>query len=70
MRILDALDQVAGRFDSTLAAGSLAWVMARPGIIAPIASAANLDQLNDFVKAANLKPDPVSIGQLEKASSY
>ncbi len=70
LRILDALDQVAERFDSTLAAVSLAWVMARPGIIAPIASATNLNQLNDFVKAANLKLDPVSIEQLNKASSY
>ena len=45
MKILAALDDVAKRYNATPAQISLAWLMARPGVTAPIASATNLDQL-------------------------
>src|SRR5437588_353255 len=43
MKILDALDSVAKRYDATPAQVSLAWLLARPGVTAPLASATNLD---------------------------
>ncbi len=48
MRILRALDTVAKAQNSTPAKISLAWLMARPSITAPIASATNLDQLRTW----------------------
>ena len=67
-RILGALDQVAKENKSTPAAVALAWLMARPGITAPIASATNLEQLNDLIAAASLKLDRASIDVLNQAS--
>ncbi len=68
MRILDALDQVAKRHDSTPARVSLAWLIACPGITAPIASATSLEQLNDLIEATRLELDQSSINLLNEAS--
>ncbi|MFL6352621.1 MAG: aldo/keto reductase [Bryobacteraceae bacterium] len=68
LRILAALDQVAKQYDSTPAQLSLAWLMARPTITAPIASATNLEQLNDLIQATELNLDHASIDLLNRAS--
>jgi aryl-alcohol dehydrogenase-like predicted oxidoreductase len=68
-RILKALDQVAERYDSTPASVSLAWLMARPSITAPIASATTLEQLSDLIAGARLEMDDASIELLNRASS-
>jgi len=67
-RILDALDQVAGQYHSVPAVVSLAWLIARPGVTAPIASATGLDQLNDLIEATKLELAPSSIELLNQAS--
>jgi aryl-alcohol dehydrogenase-like predicted oxidoreductase len=68
-RILDALDQVAKRYRSAPATVALAWMIARPGITAPIASATNLDQLNELMKSLELELDPPAIELLDRASA-
>ncbi|MCC9136146.1 aldo/keto reductase [Pontibacter silvestris] len=68
--ILQALDEVAKQHNSTPASVSLAWLMARPSITAPIASATKLEQLDALVKAAELKLDSTAIEKLTKASAY
>lgn len=70
LRILGALDQVAGQHRSAPAAVALAWLMARPGITAPIVSATSLEQLNDVLAAAKLELDHSSIELLNEASAY
>jgi aryl-alcohol dehydrogenase-like predicted oxidoreductase len=69
-RILKALDEVAARHNATPAQISLAWLMARPSITAPIASATSLAQLNDLVGAAQLTLDKESMEILNQASAY
>lgn len=68
-RILKALDETAEKYNSTPASVSIAWLIARPSITAPIASATNLDQLKDLAEAANLKLDDDSIKLLDEASA-
>ena len=68
-RILDALDQVAGQYHTVPAVVSLAWLIARPGVTAPIASATSLDQLADLIEATRIALDPSSIGLLDRASA-
>ncbi|RFZ94381.1 aldo/keto reductase [Mucilaginibacter conchicola] len=68
--ILRALDEVAEEYNSTQASVAIAWVMARPGITAPIASATSVIQLDDLAKAAELKLSRETIEKLTKASSY
>lgn len=67
-RILAGLDQVAKQYNSTPAKVSLAWLIARPSITAPIASATNLEQLKDLIEATELKLDASSISLLNQAS--
>ena len=68
-RILAALDAVSKTHDVKPAAVSLAWLMARPSIAAPIASFTKLEQLADFVAAANLKLLPADMERLDTASA-
>jgi aryl-alcohol dehydrogenase-like predicted oxidoreductase len=68
-RILKALDQVSEQHHSTPARVALAWVIARSGITAPIASATNLEQLNDLIEATRLELDRASIELLNQASA-
>ncbi|MFS8087347.1 MAG: aldo/keto reductase [Acidobacteriota bacterium] len=69
MRILAALDDVARRLDATPAQVALAWVLAQPGITAPIASATSLAQLEELMAAAGLRLDPPAITLLDAAST-
>jgi aryl-alcohol dehydrogenase-like predicted oxidoreductase len=67
--ILDALEQVATQYNSTPAQIALAWVIARPSITAPIASATSLEQLNDLVAATRLELDQAAIELLDRVSA-
>jgi len=68
-KILDALDQVAKKHNATPARVSLAWLFARPSIIAPIVSATSVEQLNDLIASVELKLDRSSIELLNQASA-
>jgi aryl-alcohol dehydrogenase-like predicted oxidoreductase len=68
LRILDALDDVARRMNATPAQVSLAWVMGRPGVTAPIVSATSLAQLKDLVSATRLVLDDEARRTLDRAS--
>ncbi|HVO87403.1 MAG TPA: aldo/keto reductase [Casimicrobiaceae bacterium] len=69
MNILAALDDVARRCGATPAQVALAWLIARPGVTAPIASATTLDQLREILRAATLKLDTEAMHALDSASS-
>lgn len=67
-KILAAMDQVAKRHSATLAQIAIAWLLARPSITAPIASATNLDQLKELMQAPNVQLDASSMQLLNQAS--
>ncbi|HSU67616.1 MAG TPA: aldo/keto reductase [Tepidisphaeraceae bacterium] len=69
-RILAALDDVAKEHRATPAQVSLAWLIARPSVTAPIASATSLEQLHDLMKGATLQLSPAAIEKLDQASAY
>jgi len=69
MKILDALDAVAKRTHATPAQVALAWLMARPGVSAPIASATNVDQLDEILRAVDLRLDAEATAALDAASA-
>lgn len=68
LRILQALDAVAARYNATPARVALAWEMARPSLTAPIVSATSLAQLAELVVATQLTLDAAAIEQLNQAS--
>ena len=69
MRILAALHELAPTLSATPAQLALAWLMARPGVTAPIASATKLTQLDDILGAANLRLPAEVLAQLDRASA-
>jgi aryl-alcohol dehydrogenase-like predicted oxidoreductase len=69
MRILAALDEVAQSHHCSLAAVSLAWLLHRKSITAPIASATRVEQIKEFAQAVTLKLDAQQIKCLDEASA-
>jgi len=67
-RILKTLDAIAEAHAAKPAEVALAWLIARKGVTAPIASATSLEQLESFVRAAQLTLSPEEIQSLTAAS--
>jgi aryl-alcohol dehydrogenase-like predicted oxidoreductase len=68
-RILDALDTVAKGHGAKPAEVALAWLIAREGVTAPIASATTVEQVDSLVRAAQLELSPGDLDSLNAASS-
>ena len=68
-RILAALDAVAARHNAKPAEVALAWVIARPGVTAPIASATSVEQVESLVRATELALSEADIAALDEASA-
>ena len=69
LRILRALDAVAGRHEARPAEVALAWLIARPGVTAPIASATSEAQVDSLVRATRLALSPEDMRELDAASA-
>jgi aryl-alcohol dehydrogenase-like predicted oxidoreductase len=67
--VLEALDKISEKHDTAQAAISLAWLMARPTITAPIVSATSLKQMEAIIKAPQLKLDAEDMEVLNRVSS-
>ena len=61
------MDKVAADTGASLAQIALAWLMAQPGVSAPIASATSVEQLNDLIAATSLKLDDEHLALLTNA---
>ncbi len=68
-RILGALDAVAARHKAKPAEVALAWIIARSGVTAPIASATSLEQLESMIRSASLTLSAADIRELDDASA-
>jgi len=69
MRILGALDEVAQRHGVKPAHVALAWLVGRPGVTAPIASATSRAQLRELIAAMHLALDADDVRMLDRASA-
>ncbi len=67
--VLAALDGVAARHEATCAQVALAWIMAKPAMAAPIASATSVAQLDELMGALDLKLTATDLAQLDQASA-
>jgi aryl-alcohol dehydrogenase-like predicted oxidoreductase len=66
--VLDQLDAVAARHQSSVAAAALAWLLAQPTVLAPIASATSADQLAELVAIAELELSAQELSSLAAVS--
>ena len=64
---LAALDEVASAHSTTISAVALAWLLAQPGVTAPIASARSPEQLAELLPMAALELSPAEVGRLSAA---
>lgn len=69
-RILAALNTVAEQTGAKQASIALAWLLSRPNILAPIASATTVEQLDDLFAAADLQLTPEQVSLLSEAGRY
>ena len=67
LRLLDTLRKVAADASATPAQVALAWLMARPGVTAPIASATSVEQLDELMGAAALTLPADALAALDAA---
>ena len=65
LRVLAALDDVAKRHGATPAQVALAWLMSRPGIVAPIASATSVAQVTELAGAVRLRLSDEDLQRLD-----
>lgn len=70
MRILNALDMISEKYNATQAEIALAWIIAKPAVTAPIASATKVNQLDSLVKATTLNLTSADVAMLDQASRY
>jgi aryl-alcohol dehydrogenase-like predicted oxidoreductase len=68
LRVLAALDSIASAHRATPAQVALAWLIARPSITAPIASATSAEQVRDIAAATRLSLAADEIAELDAAS--
>jgi len=68
--VLAAVDKVAADSGATPAQVALAWLLARPGITAPIVSATTVEQTRELLGAADLQLSAEAIAALDAASAW
>ncbi|MFF0128422.1 aldo/keto reductase [Streptomyces mirabilis] len=69
IRVLAALDEVAGAHGAEVATVALAWLAARPTVAAPIASARTVEQLPALLAVADLTLTDAEVARLTEASA-
>ena len=69
LAILGAMDTIAAETGARHADIALAWLLAKPSITAPIASATSLSQLESFKRAVDLRLSEEMIHLLDKAGA-
>jgi aryl-alcohol dehydrogenase-like predicted oxidoreductase len=69
LKVLATLDEIAAAHKASTAQVALAWLMARPGITAPIASATSVDQLQELIGAVKLTLSSNEIAALDSSSA-
>jgi aryl-alcohol dehydrogenase (NADP+) len=67
--VLDALDEIAAAHGTPVAAVALAWLLAQPTVLAPIASATSPEQLAELVACVELQLSPGELERLDVASA-
>ncbi|MWJ13767.1 aldo/keto reductase [Clavibacter michiganensis] len=68
LRVLTALDEIAEHHSTSVATIALAWLLAKPGIVAPVASASRPEQVHDLVQAAHVQLSRHDVARLDRAS--
>ncbi len=66
--VLGTLDEISAETKATQAQIALAWLAAQPGVVAPIASARTLEQMDELIGAMELELNHDQLARLDAAS--
>jgi len=69
LAVLDALDKIANKHQSSPATIALAWLLSKPSIVAPIVSATSNDQLDTLIGAPDIRLDMSDLEILNHVSN-
>ena len=69
-RTLDVVNAIAKEKETTSSAVALAWLLAKPAVSSVIFGARSLEQLDDNLKAAEVKLAPDDVQKLDDASAF
>jgi aryl-alcohol dehydrogenase-like predicted oxidoreductase len=69
LAVIDALQHMADARETRVAEIALAWLLSRPGVVAPIASARTPEQLDDLLSSTHLELTGPEIERLNQLSS-
>lgn len=69
LRVIEAMDEIAKERGAALASIALAWLLAKPTVTAPLASATSVAQLEELLASTRLPLTPEEIARLDAASS-
>ncbi|MFT4305320.1 MAG: aldo/keto reductase [Microbacterium sp.] len=70
LAVVDALEAIGAAHGASIAATALAWLRARPAVVAPIASASRVDQVADLLVGARLELTADEISELDRVSAW
>jgi aryl-alcohol dehydrogenase-like predicted oxidoreductase len=68
--LIDLLEQIAAAHSATVTQVSLAWMLQRPAITAPIVGANSVEQLDDTLGALEVRLTPEEVTQIDAASDW
>lgn len=69
LAIVDMLERIGAAHDVSIAAAALAWLRAKPGVAAPIASASRVAQVEDLLAGATTDLTPDEVAELDRVSA-
>ncbi|WP_440708012.1 aldo/keto reductase [Herbiconiux sp. YIM B11900] len=70
LAIIDALDEIGRAHGVSIATTALAWLVAKPGVTAPIASASRLDQVADLLAVGTTQLSADEVSRLDEVSAW
>jgi aryl-alcohol dehydrogenase-like predicted oxidoreductase len=68
--LIDLLDELGKQRNATVTQMSLAWLLQRPAITAPIIGANSVEQLEDILGAVNVQLTPEEAARIDEASEW
>ena len=69
LALIDALERIGRAHDASIATTSLAWLRSRPAVVAPIASASRVGQVDDLLAAGRLDLTEDEVSELDRLSA-
>ncbi|MCU1579313.1 MAG: aldo/keto reductase [Rhodoglobus sp.] len=69
LRVLASLDSIAAAHETSVASVALAWLLTKPDVVAPVASASHAEQVPDLTAAATLQLTRHQVAELDRVSA-